>query len=359
MFSSSILAVPMVDDHQRLVAVALPEALRFEVGSRTISKDSPCFVIAEIGNNHNGSLEAALNLIDLAADAGADCAKFQMRDMQALYRQSEKDGDAAEDLGAQYTLDLLARFQLSDDDLYRAFDHAAKRGLEPMCTPWDEPSLEKLEAYGVPAYKVASADFTNYTLLSQIAAKRKPMLCSTGMSTEAEIIDSIRHLNSVDAAFVLLHCNSTYPTPDKDVNLNYMQHLQKLSQGLVGYSGHERGIYVPIASIALGAKVVEKHFTTDRGLEGNDHKVSLLPEELTAMIAGIRQIETAMGTSNERSLSQGELMNREVLAKSLVAVQDIPAGVEITHAMVDVKSPGQGLQPNRLSDLIGHKLSAP
>lgn len=359
MMTPSILALPMVDDNNRLVAVTLPSALRLQIGTRTIAEDAPCFIIAEIGNNHNGSLEAAINLIDLAANAGVDCAKFQMRDMKTLYHKHEKHGDAGEDLGAQYTLDLLAKFQLTDDDLYRAFDHCAKRGLEPMCTPWDEASLEKLEAYGVPAYKVASADFTNYALLSQIASKQKPMLCSTGMSTEAEISESVRHLESVNAPYVLLHCNSTYPTPDKDVNLRYMQHLRGLSRGLVGYSGHERGINVPIAAVALGAKVIEKHFTTDRGLEGNDHKVSLLPEELSAMVQAIRQIEVAMGTDEARTISQGELMNREVLAKSLVAGQDIPAGVEITEAMLDTKSPGKGLQPNRLRDLLGRKLRSP
>jgi sialic acid synthase SpsE len=262
----------------------------------------------------------------------------------------------ASDLGTQYTLDLLERFQLSDDDLYRCFDHALARGLIPLCTPWDETSLEKLDRWGMAGFKVASADFTNHQLLSAIAATGKPLIASTGMATEQEIAAGIRHLRRQGAAFVLLHCNSTYPTPFKDVNLRYLQRLAELAEGPVGYSGHERGFAVPIAAVALGAAVMEKHITLDRAMEGNDHKVSLLPNEFIAMVSGIRAVEDSMGSEAARSLSQGELMNREVLAKSLVAACAIPAGVTVTREMVRIQSPGQGLQPYRLNDLLGKVL---
>jgi len=354
--TSRIIALPLLDSHGRIVAVALPATEGLQLGSRRIGDGEPSFVIAEIGNNHNGNIEIALQLIDAAQAAGADCAKFQMRDMSKLYRNAGDSNDMASDLGTQYTLDLLERFQLTDDELFRCFDYTASKGLIPLCTPWDETSLDKLNRWGMEGFKVASADFTNHALISQLAATGKPLICSTGMASELEIRAGIRHLQREGASYVLLHCNSTYPTPFKDVNLRYLERLRELAEGPVGYSGHERGIEVPIAAVALGAAVIEKHITVDRGMEGNDHKVSLLPDEFSQMIQGIRRIEESMGQGGERSISQGEMMNREVLAKSLVAACDIPAGTEIMESMIRIQSPGQGLQPNRLSDLIGRRL---
>src|SRR5204863_6424314 len=171
------------------------------------------------------------------------------------------------------------------------------------------------------------------------------MICSTGMSTEAEIIQAVAILRRHSAPFILLHCNSTYPAPFKDINLRYLDRLRKISGGLVGYSGHERGYSVAVAAVACGAKLVEKHFTVDRDMEGNDHRVSLLPNEFAQMVTGIREVEEAMGSAAERRLTQGELMNREVLAKSLVAALPIAKGAIITEAMIETRSPGQGLQP--------------
>jgi sialic acid synthase SpsE/sugar phosphate isomerase/epimerase/CBS domain-containing protein len=358
LFSQKIQVIPLLDDHGRVVAVARGGERQLLLAGRPIGEGAPSFLIAEIGNNHNGSLELALQLIDAAAAAGADCAKFQMRDMHQLYVNAGDSNDMASDLGTQYTLDLLERFQLSDDDLFRCFDHTLSQGLIPLCTPWDTTSLEKLDSWGVPGYKVASADFTNHDLLSAIAATGKPLIASTGMATELEISAGIRHLRQQGAAFALLHCNSTYPTPFKDVNLRYLRRLAELAEAPVGYSGHERGFAVPIAAVSLGAAVIEKHITLDQGMEGNDHKVSLLPEEFTAMVAGIRAVEESMGSESPRSISQGELMNREVLAKSLVAACPIAAGTPISREMVRIQSPGQGLQPYRLNDLIGQSLSS-
>ena len=358
LFSQKILVIPLLDDHGRVVAVARGGQRQLLLAGRPIGEGAPSFLIAEIGNNHNGSLELALRLIDAAAAAGADCAKFQMRDMGQLYVNAGDSNDMASDLGTQYTLDLLERFQLSDDDLFRCFDHTLSRGLIPLCTPWDATSLAKLNHWGMAGFKVASADFTNHDLLSAIAATGKPLIASTGMATEQEISAGIRHLRQQGAAFVLLHCNSTYPTPFKDVNLRYLRRLAELAESPVGYSGHERGYAVPLAAISLGAAVIEKHITLDRGLEGNDHKVSLLPEEFAAMVAGIRAVEESMGSEAARSISQGELMNREVLAKSLVAACVIPAGTPILREMVRIQSPGQGLQPYRLNDLLGQTLAS-
>ena len=356
LFNDKIQAIPLLDQHGRIVAVAVGGKQVLDLNGRHIGEGSDAFVIAEIGNNHNGSFDLAIQLIDAAAAAGADCAKFQMRHMKELYVNSGNSNDIASDLGTQYTLDLLERFQLSDDELYRCFDYTAQKGMIPLCTPWDETSLAKLDAWGMAGFKVASADFTNHALLSAIAATGKPLIASTGMASESEIVAGIRHLRNLSAPYALLHCNSTYPTPFKDVNLRYLNRLRELADAPVGYSGHERGIEVPIAAVAMGAAVIEKHITIDQSMEGNDHKVSLLPEEFKRMIEGIRRIEESLGSGGERNISQGELMNREVLAKSLVASCEIPAGTAITESMVRIQSPGQGLQPYRLADLLGRCL---
>lgn len=352
-FNERILSIPLIDSKGHLVAVAEPRPSYFQIGEKRISKDDPVFIIAEIGNNHQGDVDLAKKLVDLAVEAEVDCVKFQMRNVSKLYRNSGSSTDASADLGAQYTLDLLAKFQLSDDELFEVFDYCKAKGTLPLCTPWDLDSLAKLESYGMPAYKVASADFTNYELLGALAKTGKPIICSTGMSTETEIQSTVVFLKKKNAQFILLHCNSTYPTPFKDVNLNYLKRLTSSTNALVGYSGHERGWAVPVASVALGAKVIEKHFTIDRGLEGSDHKVSLLPDELIQMVKQIRQVEEALGHDKPREITQGELMNREVLAKSLIINRDLGVGEVITVDMIEIKSPGQGLQPNRINELVG------
>ncbi len=355
-FSERISYIPLLDRHNHLVAVAHHSLPEIQIGHFIIGANSPSFLIAEIGNNHNGSLDAAKRLIDEAIDAGADCAKFQMRSMASLYRNSGDANDASADLGAQYTLDLLSRFQLSSEQMFQAFDYCKEKGIMPLCTPWDHDSLAQLESYGMLAYKLASADLTNHELLDAMARTRKPLICSTGMSSENEILDAVRLLKQNNTPFILLHCNSTYPAPFKDINLEYMDRLRQVGDCVVGYSGHERGIAVPIAAVARGAKVIEKHFTLDRTWEGNDHRVSLLPYEFKAMVQSIREVEQALGAGGARRVTQGEMMNREVLAKSLIASRDIAAGEIVSAGMIDVRSPGQGLSPNRKSELIGRKI---
>jgi N-acetylneuraminate synthase len=342
--------VPVVDQRNHLVAVATSRRGDLRIGDRTIGDAEPTFVIAEIGINHNGSLDLALELVDRAAEAGADCAKFQLRDLDSLYRDGGREG---EDLGTQYTLDLLDRFHLPLEDLFAAFDRCTERGMVPLCTPWDAESLAALERYGLPGYKLASADLTNHDLIAAIADTGKPVIVSTGMSTESEIVEAVRLLQQRGASYALLQCNSTYPAPYKDVNLRYLDALRRIGGCPVGYSGHERGWHVPVAAVALGARIIEKHLTVDRSLEGNDHKVSLLPGELARLVAEVRQVEESLGTGGVRTISQGEAMNRV----TLVATRDLAAGEVITSDAVAVKSPGRGIQPNRRGELIGRTLS--
>lgn len=352
LLAGPITHVPVIDAQRRLLGIATSRADAFVIGRHRVSADDPTLVIAEIGNNHQGSVEFAKELVDLAVDAGADLVKFQLRDLDALYRQSGA-ATAGEDLGAQYTLNLLSKYSLSADQMREVFDHCRTRDMDILCTPWDEPSVKVLADYGIAGLKVASADMTNHTLLKSMFATGLPMIVSTGMSTEEEIRQSADLLRSSGSPFVMLHCQSTYPAPFKDINLRYLRRLADISGGPVGYSGHERGFHIPVAAVALGARIIEKHFTTDRSLEGNDHKVSLLPGEFRHMVEHIRELEAALGDGAARIVSTGESMNRVNLAKSLVARRRITAGERIAAEDVDVKSPGRGLQPNRLDALVG------
>lgn len=345
--------IPLTDEQGRFVALARKSATGLQIGDFLVTDQSPTFVIAEVGNNHNGDIGLAKELVDLAIEAKVDCVKFQMRDLSSLYSNHGKNAEAGYDLGSQYTLDLLNRFQLSNDQLCQVFDYCKQRGILPLCTPWDLVSVRVLDEYGLEGFKVASADFTNYEMLEALANTGKPLICSTGMSKEVEIRGSVSLLRRFGVPYALLHCNSTYPTPFKDVNLSYLPRLKELAGSVVGYSGHERGFAVPLAAVALGARIVEKHFTIDRNMEGNDHKVSLLPDEFAEMVRQIRNVDEAMGQGGERVLTQGEMINRENLAKSLVINCDLPQGQVIKRDMIVVKSPGQGLQPNRIDELVG------
>ncbi|MAV30708.1 MAG: acetylneuraminic acid synthetase [Cycloclasticus sp.] len=353
---SEFLFVPILDNQFHLISVVCRRSRQeqeFFIDGYKVSHNAPVFVIAEIGNNHNGSLERARRLIDAAIRAGADCAKFQIRDMGELYSNTGNADDAKENLGSQYTLDLLSRFQLSIDEMFKAFDYCKDKGIIPLCTPWDKSSVAVLEEYGMSAYKIASADLTNHDLIKTLIDTGKPLILSTGMSTELEIKKAVTLLNDGGAQYALLHCNSCYPPPFKDIHLSYISRLKELSQTIVGYSGHERGINVAIAAVACGARIVEKHLTEDTTLEGSDHKVSLLPDEFKKLVEGVRQVDSALGSINERSVSQGEEMNRATLAKSLFINQALSKGQIIEAEMLEVKSPGHGLQPSYKSELIG------
>ena len=316
--------------------------------------ENRCFVIAEIGNNHNGDFERAIAMIDQAVAMGADCAKFQMRQLDQVYRQRtlQKSG---EDLGTEYVLDLLRRFELSIEEQRRLADYCRERGILYLCTPWDHRSVDVLESFNLAAYKVASADLTNLPLIDRLCTTQKPLILSTGMSTRTEVQTTVNLLNQRGAAFVLLHCNSTYPAPLHDIQLRWMDQLRGM-HSLVGYSGHERGIAVSLAAAALGACVIERHFTLDRKMEGPDHAASLEFTEFKQLIEGIRQIEEALGDGGERTLSQGEMINRENLAKSLVAATPIKAGTLLKPEHINVLGPGQGLSPQRYTELLGRTL---
>jgi N-acetylneuraminate synthase len=332
------------------------QAATIRIGDRTIGDGQPCYVIAEVGNNHNGDFDRAIALVDAAVAAGADCAKFQMRKLDEVYRASSLSGKD-DDLAVEYTLDLLRRFELTTDQQRRVAAYCASKNIQYLCTPWDASSVATLETFGVHAYKVASADLTNLPLLATLAATGKTLIVSSGMSTSDEIRAAAKFLDDRAAHYVLLHCQSTYPAALHNIHLRFMETLREIHP-LVGYSGHERGIAVSIGAVAMGAVLIERHITLDREMEGPDHAASLEPEEFKALVSGIREVEAARGEKlAERALSQGELINRENLAKSLVAARDIPAGTVVAESDIAVRSPGQGLSPLRMPALIGRRLN--
>jgi len=327
---------------------------KIKIGKRFIGDNEPCFFIAEAGINHNGSIQIAKQLINIASDAKADAVKFQKRDLTSLYPQKLLDNPLLGERSSQYLLEHLKLADLSDGEFVELANYANEHGIIFLCTPWDKKSVDFLDQIGVMAFKTGSPDLTNLDLLGYIASKRKPMIVSTGMSTFEEIKTTVEFLEKLKAKFALLHCCSIYPAPFFNINLRFMIRLKKEFDVVVGYSGHEEGIAVSEVAVALGASIIERHFTIDRTLPGPDHAMSLEPVGLKKQIRDIRQIEMAMGTG-KKWLTRGEFMNREALGKSLFAARSIKKSQVITKEMVVVKGPGKGLSPQRIFDLVGLK----
>lgn len=340
LFRNGVSVIPILDAKDRCVTLKFRNN-ETSFASIGIGGINPCYLIAEIGNNHNGDFESARELVKRAVEAGAHCVKFQMRSLEDLYALHKEENF---DLGSEYTLNLLRKYSLSDQQLTMLFDYVLELGAEPLCTPWDKVSADKLNAYGMRFFKVASADFTNLDLLEHLALFNKPLILSTGMTELHEIEAVTEFLDNLGVEYALLHCNSAYPAPLKDINLQFMQVLKSKAE-IIGYSGHELGINVSIAAVALGAKIIEKHFTLDKTLEGVDHKVSLLPEEFNMMAKGISDVEESLGSGKTRIRTQGELINRENLGKSVLADRDYKAGDIVKLADCIIKSPGIGLSP--------------
>jgi N-acetylneuraminate synthase len=352
---SKIKFVPVVDKDMRLLGINYDNENSVSIDGRHISRSSKPFVIAEVGNNHNGKIDIGYKLIECAKTAGADCVKFQHRDLDNLYKDQGVN-DISADLGTQYTKNLIRKFQLGFDDLVKLFDYCKELEMIPLCTPWDIQTVDLLENYGMPAYKIASADLNNFPLFKRIKRTNKPVIVSTGMASEVEVLAAFDFLNLNKMNHILLHCNSTYPAPFSHINLKYIKKLLNLSDGPVGYSGHERGTHVSAAAIALGATVIERHITTDKNAEGADHKASLLPEEFNELIQGIQEVwQASRATHTNRVISQGEMMNRHNLSKSIVAKDIIKKGQTISEDFLLIRSPGIGLAPNRIGDLIGKR----
>ena len=327
-----------------------------KIENYNIKLGNKVFVIAEIGMNHNGSFSRAKKLIDHAAVMKVDCVKFQMRNLKELYSKDALDISSG-DLSTQYTINLLKKFELSLGEFKKLSKYAKSKNLIFMCTPWDKKSVDTLEKLNVPAYKIASADLTNTDLIDYILKTKKPIILSTGMSNEKEIDITVKQLKSKKATFALLHTNSTYPTPLKDINLNYIDKLIKKHNVPIGYSGHDRGIISTLSAVAKGACIIERHITLDKNMEGPDHAASLDIDEFELFMRNLRELEVSLGSDNDRIISQGEMINRENLSKSIFSLKNIKLGTRITRSMLDIKSLGQGMSPQNIKNIIGKKVN--
>ena len=326
--------------------------MKVKIANKSIGDDEPIFIIAEAGINHNGSLETAKKLIDIAAEAGADCVKFQKRNIKAIYQKELLDDPTKGEQSFQYALPILKNVELTEKDYREILGYCKEKNIIFGCSPWDNDSVDFLEKLGILFYKIASPDLTNMGLLEYVASKNKPIILSTGMSKMDEIKTSVNFLKRLNAELVLLHCNSTYPAPPTEVNLRFMETLRREFDVPVGYSGHERGIIISIAAAAMGAHVIERHLTLDRSMKGPDHKASLEPAEFKQMVDNIRLVEDAKGSYKKRS-TRGEIINRDLLGKSLLAARHIKKGDVLNNADIIIKGPGKGISPQRISELIG------
>ena len=281
-------------------------------------------MIAEVGLNHNGELAIAKQLVDAAVSAGADAVKFQKRKLRETYREEIIDQPRHGEQGLQYIVPLLIEFELSDDEFRELFAYCAASGITAMCTPWDRGSVDFLETCDLAAYKIGSPDLTNFPLIEYVAATGKPMLLSTGMSTEEEVRRTLAFLEQRNAEYALFHCVSTYPAAAEEINLRFMERLREWSRRPVGYSGHDTGTAISLAAVAMGARMLERHLTLDRTMRGPDHKASLEPAQFVEQVRALREVEASIGVP-QRWITRGETLNRRVLGKSLVAASDIPA----------------------------------
>lgn len=317
------------------------------------------FVIAEAGVNHNGSLMLAKRLVDVAKDSGADCVKFQTYISKNIVSKfavkAEYQKQQTESKESQH--DMLKKLELSFDEFEELNEYCKSKNIKFMSTAFDFDSIDFLASLGMNTWKIPSGDITNLPYLMKIAKLNKQVILSTGMCTMEEIRNAVSVLKENGVGDItILHCTTEYPTPFNDVNLNAMQTIRDEFGVNVGYSDHTKGIEVSIAAVALGAVVIEKHFTLDRNMEGPDHKASLEPNELKAMVDSIRNIELAFGNGIKRPV-ESEKKNMAVARKSIIAKTDIKAGELFTEVNLTVKRPGDGINPMKWFDVIGQVAS--
>jgi len=333
----------------------------FRLGDRVIGAGAPAFLIAEAGVNHNGDAALARRLVVEAAATGADAVKFQTfraADLvtgaapKAAYQRETTGGDGGQ-------REMLARLELPREAFVALRDESVRRGLVFFSSPFDEASVDMLAALGVALFKIPSGEITNLGYLRHVAAKRRPIILSTGMSTLDEIgvaVDAIRRAG--DPPLALLQCVSAYPAPAEETNLRAMDTLRERFGCVVGLSDHTTGIEVSIAAVARGAAIIEKHFTVDKTLPGPDHRASLDAAEFAALVQSIRRVEAALGDGDKRPMPS-EADTRRVARKSLVAARPIGRGEKITREMIVVKRPGTGISPADLERAIGRTAARP
>ena len=325
----------------------------------TIGLGHPCFIVAEIGNNHQGEFEVAKRMIDEASKAGVQAVKFQKRDMEALLT---REGRAApytgcNSFGPTYGEHRNA-LELSIDQMAELKEYSESKGLVFFASAWDDPSLKQILGLDVELLKICSADLVNVPLVRKYAAARIPIILSTGMSSLEDIDVALAEIRGHHDEVVLLHCNSTYPCPEDQIGLPVMDALRERYGLPVGYSGHEQGIGPSVGSAALGACVVERHFTLDKTLKGTDHQASLEPGELARMVVMIREVERAMCVKGKKVFPEEQAAAKK-LRKCIVFSRDLPAGHVLTEADLTTRSPRVGVSPVHWDEVVGASLKNP
>lgn len=318
------------------------------------------YIIAEAGVNHNGDISLAKKLVSAAAKAGADAVKFQTFKAENIVSKTADKAayqlEATDAEESQY--EMLKKLELDIDAHHTLIAHCKQEGITFLSTPFDLESADELNQIGLNLFKIPSGELTNLPLLRKIASFQKRIILSTGMATLSEISDSVEVLEAggVDKNNItVLHCNTEYPTPMNDVNLRAMNHIKDELHVKVGYSDHTLGVEVPIAAVAMGAEIIEKHFTLDRKMEGPDHKASLEPDELAQMVQSIRNIELALGKSSKEP-TKSELKNIEIARKSIHALKDLKEGELISEDNITTRRPGNGISPMKWDHIIGKKV---
>ena len=318
-----------------------------------IKKGKSCFIIAEAGVNHNGNLNLAKKLVDAAKRAGVDAVKFQTFKTKNLVSKNTKMANyQKKNTGKKESqFDMLKRLELRNRDFVKLKKYCDKQKIIFLSTPHTEDAVDFLNNL-VPAYKVASGDLTNSPLLKKISRKKKPIILSTGMATLDEVREAVNTILPINKKLILLHCTTNYPCPLEEINLRAMLTLKKNFNLLVGYSDHTSGIIVPTIAVAMGATVIEKHFTLDKNLPGPDHRASLEPKELKEMVKSIRNVEKILGAEKKKpTISEKKIMR--VIRKSLIAKVNITKGIIIKKNMLIAKRPGTGINPKKINRIIG------
>jgi len=325
---------------------------KIRIGDKIVGHDEPCFIIAEAGSNHNGSLEQAKKLVDVAAEAKADAVKFQIFKAESLYSKYTPEFSY---LKGQNTYELIKSIETPREWIKELAEYCKSKNIIFFASPFDFEAIDILDKY-VPAFKIASFEITDLELLKYAAEKGKPMIISTGMANLGEIEDAITAIRSVgNENIILLHCNSLYPTPVEIANLRAIETMRTAFKVPVGFSDHTLGIHIPIAAVAMGACMIEKHFTLDRTLPGPDHSFAIEPDELKEMVRCIREVEKAKGSGiKEKSDLESEEMYVKA-RRSIHAKVDIPKGTKITRDMLIIKRPGYGIKPKFIDMVVGRE----
>ncbi|MGR3766077.1 N-acetylneuraminate synthase [Rossellomorea sp. NS-SX7] len=326
----------------------------FKIGKTTIEETSPAYIIAEVGVNHNGDVNLAKELIDVAVECGADAVKFQTFKAENLVskqaEQAEYQINNLKKQSSQY--EMLKELELDFEDFRMLKDYCERKGIEFISTPFDDESARFLKEIGVHAIKIGSGDLNNIPFLQSINELGIPVILSTGMANMAEVEEALDALSQSQVS--ILHCTSNYPAPYEDVNLKAMDTLKQSFNKITGYSDHTLGNEVSISAVTLGAKIIERHFTLDQELPGPDHKASLEPKDLKDLIKSVRHVEAALGDGIKKCMPSEE-PTKKVARKSLIALKNIEPGDTFTEENIGIKRPGDGIEPKFMPLLLGRK----